>query len=469
MAVKIARQANKIALLGAPTSAAAMSAGHEGAPSALRQAGLIDRLTSIGYQVTDLGDDPPQVYKPDEESPRARNLPGIVSALESLKPRVEQALKGGALPVILSGDCSIALATVAGARRYFRNVGMIYFDRDADVHTPATTPSGCVDGMVVAHLTGRGAAELVRFWGEPPLVREPDLALFGVDRLDPSEEEALRRSAFRRYMADDVKRIGPAAAAKAAIERIHGNVYEFILHFDVDVISDFQATNYPGSGGLTLDETREALEIFLQQKNLAAIEITAYNPTKDAEGSSAKVVIELFAGGLEKRLETLKETAAAIAAVAASAGAPASTAGSEPPPTAPSELPEPESSAKAPEAPVPAFQPGEAWSSEMLEKEHVNTGGSNAHEESGEASTEPPETRQENSQPDRVDEVTPSRNEPEWSVEERGSKGVPDQSANDRRESRQESVPPADDENGESAEKAPESSPESPQSDEPSR
>ena len=152
MAVKIVRQPNKIALLGAPTSAAAMSAGHEGAPAALRAAGLIDRLRSIGYEVTDLGDDPPQLYKPDEESPRARNLPGVIAALEALKPRVEQAVKSGALPLILSGDCSIALATIAGARRYFRNVSMIYMDRDADLNTPATTPSGCVDGMVVSRI-----------------------------------------------------------------------------------------------------------------------------------------------------------------------------------------------------------------------------------------------------------------------------------------------------------------------------
>jgi len=187
VAVKIVRQPNKIALLGAPTSAAAMSLGHEGAPFALRSAGLVDQLRSIGYEVSDLGDDPLQLYHPDEESPRARNLSRVLASLEALKPRVEQAVKSGALPLVLSGDCSIALATVAGLRRYFRHVSMIYMDRDADLNTPATTPSGCVDGMVISHILGRGAAEMVRFWGEPPLVREPDLALFGVARLDPPE------------------------------------------------------------------------------------------------------------------------------------------------------------------------------------------------------------------------------------------------------------------------------------------
>ena len=134
-------------------------------------------------------------------------------SLEALKPRVEQAVKLGALPVILGGDCSIALATVAGARRYFRTSACIYMDRDADLNTPATTPSGCLDGMVVSHLTGRGAAELVRFWGEPPLVREPDLALFGVDVWTPPKRKLLSRSPLRRYLAADVRRMGAAAAA----------------------------------------------------------------------------------------------------------------------------------------------------------------------------------------------------------------------------------------------------------------
>jgi arginase len=381
VAVKVVRQPNKIALLGVPTSAAAMSAGHEAAPSALRTAGLIDRLKSVGYEVTDLGDDPQQLYKPDEESPRARNLPGIIAVLEALKPRVEQAIKSGALPLIVSGDCSVALATVAGARRYFRSVSMIYFDRDADINVPATTPSGCVDGMVVAHLTGRGAAELVRFWGEPPLVREPDLALFGTDRIDPSEVEALNLSFLRRYDAERVKHMGAAAAARIALERTHSNGHEFVLHFDVDVIADFQATNYPGSGGLTLDEVREALEVFALEKNLAAIEVTAYNPAKDPDGSGAKIIIDLLADILEKRLEAFK---------AAAPAAPAEEAAAKPLPTAPASeepvsQPEAETST-ASEAPVPPAAPGEAWSSDSLGDEL--DGKSGATEEPPEAASE---------------------------------------------------------------------------------
>lgn len=357
MAVKIVRQANKIALLGAPTSAAAMSVGHEGAPAALRAAGLTAGLREIGYDVADLGDDPVQLFKPDEESPRARNLSRVIASLETLKPRVEQAVKSSALPLILSGDCSIALATVAGARRYFRKVSLIYMDGDADLNTPATTPSGCVDGMVVSHLTGRGAAEMVRFWGEPPLVREPDLALFGVARLDPPEEQVLATSPLRRFLAADVKRMGPAAAAHAAIDRIQGNGYQFVLHLDVDVISDFPATNYPGAGGLSLDEVREALLVFAQQKELAALEVTAYNPTKDPDGSGAKLIVDLLAEALGARLEALKGSEAAVAAAAPAAAAAAASQGSGT-----------SSAKKAGEPELSTPSPGEAWSSESLEE-----------------------------------------------------------------------------------------------------
>lgn len=366
MAVKVVRQPNKIALLGAPTSAAAMSPGHEGAPAALRAAGLVERLRLIGYEVTDLGDDPPQLYKPDEESPRARNLPRVIAALEALKSRVEQAVKSNALPLILSGDCSVALAAVAGARRYFRNVSMIYMDRDADLHTPATTSSGCLDGMVVSHLTGRGAAELVRFWSEPPLVREPDLVLFGVARLDPSEKDALEGVPLRRFLAEDVQRMGPAVAAEAAVERIHGSNYQFILHLDVDVISDFHATNYPGSGGLRLEEVREALEVFVKHKHLAAIEVTAYNPTKDPDSAGAKLILDLLADALGKRLEAWKATAAAAGSPAASSTVPA-------PAAAPTEA-LPDHSA---ESSMAKGMPGEAWSSDALE-EHNETKSSEA-------------------------------------------------------------------------------------------
>jgi arginase len=387
VAAKIVRQSNKIALLGAPTSAAATVPGGEKAPEALRAAGLVAKLQSLGYEVSDLGDDPVQLYGADDESPRARNVRKVIASLDALKLKVEQAVKSGALPLILSGDCSVALATVAGARRYFRNLSMIYLDRDADLHTPATTPTGSVDTMVVSHLTGRGAAELVRFWPEPPLVREPDLALFGLERVDPAEEQVLSRSPLRRYLAADIHRAGPRESAAIAIERVHGRGNDFVLHLDVDVIADFQATNNPGSGGLTLDEVRDALEVFAAQKHLAAIEITGYNPAKDPDGSGAKVIVDLLGSVLGKRAEAMK----AAAEAADASGAPAAAAK----PASPSEATSPSAKEGAasegpatvsaagqaqatqqPAAPASDVAPiaaGKAWSSDSIEGDSIET------------------------------------------------------------------------------------------------
>jgi arginase len=324
LAVKIVRQPKKIALIGAPTSAAALAAGHERAPAALRAAGLITQLQSAGFDVTDLGDCVTQISKPDEEHPRARNIPALVAALTDLKPRIEIAVKSGALPLIIGGDCSIALATVAATRRYYRYVGFIYMDRDAGMNVPATTPSGCVDGMVISHMTGRGAPELVRFWGEPPLVREPDIILFGVDRLDPPEEQALARSPIRWYRASDVRTRGAVAVAEDATNHMHSTPYEFILHFDVDAISssDFPASTYNGPGGLSFSDAQKALSILASRKNVAVLEVTTYNPSLDPDGAYARALIQLLVATLTERQAAL-EAAAPVVSVPAPSATPA--------------------------------------------------------------------------------------------------------------------------------------------------
>jgi len=306
LAVKIIRQQKKIALLGSATSAAALRAGSERVPGSLRAVGLPDRLKAAGFEVADLGDTVTYIFQADEEHPRARNVLAVLKLLNELRPRVEVAVKSGALPVILSGDCISVLAIIAGARRYYRNVSLIYVDRDADLNVPATTPSGCVDGMVISQVIGRGAPELVRFWGEPPLVREPDIALFGFERLDQPEEQYLVSSPLRRHAAIEVSTFGAAAAARLALERVHAAKHEFVLHFDVDTIAgeEFPWTNSPGSAGLSLNEVRDALRVFAGQPNLAAINVAGYNPELDPDGKGAQVLMDLLVDTLATRIET---------------------------------------------------------------------------------------------------------------------------------------------------------------------
>jgi arginase len=326
LAVKITRQPKKIVLLGAATSAAALRPGSERAPAALRAAGLADRLKSAGFEVADHGDTASYTFQADDEHPRARNVSEIFKSLNDLRPRVEMAVKSGALPLILSGDCISVLAVIAGARRYYRNVSLMYMDRDADLNLPSTTTSGCIDGMVISHVIGRGAPELVRFWGEPPLVREVDIALFGFERLDPAEEQYLASSPLRRHPASQVSSAGAAATARAALERVHAGKHEFVLHFDVDTISsaEFRASNFPGEGGLGLSETRDALRVFAAQPNLVAIVVAGYNPDLDPDGDAGRRLVDLLAEVLSARLDTGSGEVAVDAALASAASVSAS-------------------------------------------------------------------------------------------------------------------------------------------------
>jgi len=305
LAVKIVRQPKKIALIGAPSSAAAFTPGTEKAPGALRAAGLIERLQSAGFEVTDYGDCTPRLFADDEEHRRARNLKEIVAGLNDLKTRAEVAVKSGAVVLVLGGECAQVIGLLTGARRYYKHVNLLWVDRDADLNTPATTPSGRIDGMVVAHIIGKGAPELVRFWGEPPLVREPDITLFGISRLDPPEQELLSRSPLRYVRASDIQAKGAAASARDALSYLHAETREFVLHLDLDVIAqeDFPAVVVPGDGGLRLDDVRVALNEFARHKNLIGLDVAQYNPEKDADGVCAKKLIDLLVEALSARLE----------------------------------------------------------------------------------------------------------------------------------------------------------------------
>ena len=306
MAVKIARQPKKIALIGAPSSAAAFSPGTEKAPAALRAAGLVEQLQHAGFEVTDYGDCAPRHFADDDEHRRARNLTEIVAGLNDLKPRVEIAVKSGALVLVLGGECVQIIGLLTGSRRYYKHINLLWFDRDADLNTPATTPSGRIDGMVLAHIIGRGAPELVRFWGEPPLVREPDVTLFGLARLDPPEQDFLSRAPLRHVHAADIQAKGAAAAAADALNHLHADSREFVLHLDLDVIAqqDFPAVVVPGSGGLGLDDVRAALREIVRHKNLVGLDVAQFNPDKDPNGECAKKIVNLLVESLSTRLET---------------------------------------------------------------------------------------------------------------------------------------------------------------------
>jgi arginase len=326
LAVKIVRQPKKIALIGAPSSAAAFLAGSEKAPAALRAAGLVEKLQNAGFEVIDHGDCAPRLFADDEEHRRARNLPAIVAGLADLKLRAEVAVKSGALVLVLGGDCAQVVGLLTGARRYYKSLNLLWLDRDADLNTPATTPSGRIDGMVVANIIGKGAPEMVRFWGDGAIVREPDVLLLGLQRIDPGEQEFLAGSPMRRMYLQDIQSKGAQKSAHEALRQVHADAREFVLHIDTDVLdaAELSSVNVPGAGGLRFDEARTILQAIVRHKNLLGLDVAQYNPDKDADGGGAKKLVDLLVEALSARLSAEEPAVAeaptnAVAPVAESA------------------------------------------------------------------------------------------------------------------------------------------------------
>jgi arginase len=211
--------------------------------------------------------------------------------------------------------------------------------------------------MVISHVIGRGAPELVRFWGEPPLVREPDVALFGIERLDQLEQQFLTHSPLRQYPADEISRKGAAVTAEEALERVHGLRHEFVLHIDLDVIAgeDFAATNLSAPGGMRWEQLEQALAVFVRQPTLAALEISAYNPALDPDGAAARRVVDLLVKLLALRLPTPTESVAPAAEQTAAAAV--SADGPVPSPIAPVETPADGASDSASPESAPSGEP----------------------------------------------------------------------------------------------------------------
>jgi arginase len=284
-----------LSLIGVASSAGARRTGQEGAPAAYRAAGLLEKLRARGLDVLDEGDSAPVAYRPDPARPRKQNVDLVAGVARQTADRVEKAVAGGRVPLVLGGDCTVALGVVAGLRRRQPRLGLLYFDGDVDLNTPETTPSGIFDGMVVAHLLGRGVPELAGLGPRTPLLAEEDVVLFGYDEesgsFDPPELEVLERSRISKYPLSRV-RPDPAAAAREALS-LPCLSDAFLLHFDVDV-TNLSAADVHHPRGLDFESALAALKVFLASPACAAVVVAEFNAEKDEDGSDAARVV----GGL---------------------------------------------------------------------------------------------------------------------------------------------------------------------------
>jgi len=296
---------NALTIIGAPSSAGGRQTGQELAPDAFRRAGLMQRLSEQGLDAIDGGDLPLVAYRPDAGRPQSQNLPLVAAVARELGDRVGEALAAGRLPVVLGGDCSIALGVLAGVVQHHTSVGLVYFDADLDLNTPETTHTGILDGMVLAHALGHGAPELTEIGPRRPLLAEGNVLLFGFDVdsgwIDPPEIERLEHSTMLRFPLSEV-RPDPARLARRALDRIEERSQAIVVHFDIDVTNS-PAGDVEHPRGLDPAAAFEALEVFVASPSCVAITLTEFNAERDPDQSIATELANGLAAALGRRIE----------------------------------------------------------------------------------------------------------------------------------------------------------------------
>jgi arginase len=296
-----------VVLIGVASSAGTHHAGQDQAPAALRRAGFLERLRAEGVTVDDRGDLVHEVFVADEMVATARNLASVVRVARAVADAVADTLADGALPLILGGDCTITLGVVAGAQRHDPGAGLLYLDGDADLATPATTSSGVLDAMGIAHLLGLADTELARLGVAAPMLTDERLALIGYDETDPETfaAEVLRdRPALVRFPDHEV-RVDPTGCANAALTALEQHTSSLVVHFDVDAVDsrDLPLANYPHYGtGVPLTAAGEVLGALCAAPTLAAIVLTEVNPSYDPAGDQLARYVDTVAAAIASGL-----------------------------------------------------------------------------------------------------------------------------------------------------------------------
>ena len=292
-------------MIGVPTSAGAFAPGQEQAPAALREAGLVEMLGRAGIGVRDHGDREVWRWRPDREQRRAQNLGMVVDIVRDTARRVGEASRDGEVTLVLGGDCTVGIGTVAAHVGAGEPVGLVYFDSHADLNVPESVTEGALDWMGMAHMLGvPGAAPpLVEAGPRVPLLGPEEVLLFGwgPQQATAFERAQIEERGIARVTVDEVA-AGPEAAGARARDRVEERGARLLVHFDVDVI-DFTDTpmseNWGRNEGLSYAAAMRALDVLLAAPQLAALTITELNPDHIEQGANT---LERFATALADSL-----------------------------------------------------------------------------------------------------------------------------------------------------------------------
>lgn len=298
-----------VRVIGAPMDLGAGRRGVDMGPSAIRLAGLERELRRLGYEVHDVGN----VTVPAPEvvgvgTPDARFLEPILHCCDELRVQTRDALGAGETPLVLGGDHSIAIGSVAGVAEYYRakdsKIGVIWVDAHADMNTPESSPSGNIHGMPLATLLGIGAPSLVELGGFAPKLDKAHVCLIGIRNLDENEKAIVRESGIHAYTMREIDERGMLAVIREAIVHASNGTAGFHLSFDIDGMDPSAAPGVgtPVKGGINWREAQLLAETIADSGKMVSMEVTEVNPILDIRNQSGEVAVDVVASAFGKQI-----------------------------------------------------------------------------------------------------------------------------------------------------------------------
>lgn len=297
----------KLEIIGAPLDFGAGRRGVEMGPSAIRLAGLNDKLDELGFEATDAGNvTVPLRDRASVGDPKIRYLDLILAVQAQIAEAVRGALGRNHFPIVLGGDHSIGLGSIAAVAEG-RRIGVLWIDTHGDFNTHETTLSGNVHGMPLAALCGYGHPDLISVggWREAsPAVNPKNVVVVGARDLDPGERELLKRAGVTVYSMSVIDRYGIRRVMESAIEIVSDGTEGFYASFDLDVMDPMIAPGVgtPIPGGLTVREGHLLMEMLSQSGRMLGLDMVEVNPILDERNRTAELAVDLILSAVGKRV-----------------------------------------------------------------------------------------------------------------------------------------------------------------------
>ena len=303
------RKGQAVSIIGAPLDLGAGHRGVDAGPSAFRIAGLVKAIEEMGYPVTDEGNIHVEIPEALSQGPdNAKYLTEIANACEAQRLKVCEALAKGNFPLVLGGDHSIAIGTVAALSSHYRElkqeIGVIWVDAHADMNTPDTTHSGNIHGMPLAVALGRGAPELVQLGGFAPKLNPEHVVLIGIRDLDLEEKKTVKECGIKAFTMTDIDELGMSTVIRQAIEIAGNGTAGIHLSFDFDGLDPEVAPGVgtPVKGGIRYREAHLLMEKIAITGRMIGLEMVELNPILDIRNKTAELGVELIQSAFGKRI-----------------------------------------------------------------------------------------------------------------------------------------------------------------------